>query len=89
MRQVAALVFAAAALAAVAAGCGGGNGTSSGLTTNAGGNKECGAGYVQAKLPWGVKCLVYGEDCKRGRDKAYRHYGFECDAEGRLRHAGG
>ena len=44
----------------------------------------CGAGYVNANLPWGHKCLRAGEFCKIG-NAAYRRYGFICPASGHLR----
>jgi len=46
--------------------------------------RTCGKGYVQANLPWGVKCLRAGEFCKVG-NPAYRKYGFVCPANGHLR----
>jgi hypothetical protein len=46
--------------------------------------KTCGAGYVQAHLSWGVKCLRAGEFCKVG-NREYIKYGFYCPATGHLR----
>jgi hypothetical protein len=87
MKKCGLLIF-VVALLALAAGCGGGG--DSGVSKNnaqaqfLGPGKTCGAGYVRAKVPWGVKCLVHGELCKRGRASAgYPRWGFKC-VKGRL-----
>ena len=84
-----ALLLVLAGLLALA-GCGGdGSGSGSGASDNnaragfTGPGKKCSAGYVRAKMPWGVKCLVNGELCKRARKSAYVRYGFKC-VSGRL-----
>jgi hypothetical protein len=73
---------------ALSAGCGGSAGNDqvrgdSVVTSNSSG-KQCAAGYVTAKLPWGTKCLVHGERCKSGKSKAYKRYGFTCTSQRRL-----
>lgn len=86
MRKCGLLLFVVASLALV--GCGGGDKTgksdnSAQVAQFAGAGKTCGAGYVRAKVPWGVKCLVNGELCKAGRKRAYVRWGFKC-INGRL-----
>jgi hypothetical protein len=44
---------------------------------------SCPAGYVEAQLSWGDKCLRSGEYCKVGNVQ-YRRYGFDCPASGHL-----
>jgi hypothetical protein len=48
--------------------------------------KTCSAGYVQANLSWGEKCLRAGEFCKVGNSE-YRRYGFACPTSGHLTRA--
>jgi hypothetical protein len=43
----------------------------------------CSAGYVEAHLSWGDKCLRAGEFCKVGNPE-YHAYGFDCPATGHL-----
>jgi hypothetical protein len=44
---------------------------------------SCPAGYVDAQLSWGEKCLREGEFCKIGNPE-YHAYGFDCPATGHL-----
>jgi hypothetical protein len=44
-----------------------------------GGAVTCSAGYVDARLSWGEKCLRIGEFCKVGNSE-YHQYGFDCPA---------
>ena len=83
MKKWAPLLAAAASLA-LAAGCGGGGGNGQVVVTSKSSGKQCDAGYVTAKLPWGTRCLVHGELCKSGKNKAYKRYGFTCTSERRL-----
>jgi hypothetical protein len=46
--------------------------------------KTCSAGYLLARLSWGVKCLRAGEFCKVG-NREYLRYGFVCPSTGHLR----
>ena len=50
-------------------------------------SKSCSAGYVYQVMPDGPKCLRSGEFCshKPGYATDYRHAGFVCDREGRLK----
>jgi hypothetical protein len=87
MRRYGLLAVTVAALALALAGCGGGASTEGGpktditIQTRSAGN--CDPGYVEATLPWGVKCLVHGELCKSGHDADYAKYDFKC-VDGRL-----
>src|SRR5690242_385102 len=48
---------------------------------------SCPAGFVQASLSWGDKCLHAVEFCKTSGAADYRRYGFRCQAA-RLSRAG-
>jgi hypothetical protein len=45
--------------------------------------RACPAGYLDAQLSWGEKCLRTGEYCKVGNIE-YHAYGFDCPASGLL-----
>jgi hypothetical protein len=62
--------------------CGAGQ-ASAAHTASVSAAKTCSAGYVQANLSWGEKCLRAGEFCKVG-NKEYPRYGFTCPASGHL-----
>jgi hypothetical protein len=79
VKRYAALLV-AIVVAWLAAGCGG----DGGIAKRSGGSQRCDAGYVDAELPWGFKCLVHGESCKQDQDEAYHRYGFHCHADRRL-----
>jgi hypothetical protein len=87
MKNCGLLLLVACTLALAA--CGGNGGGGAGADNNAqpsafaGPGKTCGAGYLRARMPWGVKCLVHGESCKAGRKRAYVRWGFRC-VNGRL-----
>lgn len=87
MKQHGALLVVATALALVAGqGCSAGGGDEpEALPPPAVAAGACEAGYVEADLPWGQKCLVYGELCKADQDAAYHEYGFHCHEDARLR----
>lgn len=86
MKQHGALLVVAAALALVAGqGCSAGGDEPETPTPPAVAAGACEAGYVEADLPWGQKCLVYGELCKQAEDAAYHEYGFHCHEDARLR----
>ena len=86
VKKLAALLLASASLGLAAAGCGGGgNDTASGTADMAAqGKKKCEAGYIDARLPWGRRCLVHGQYCRKSRDKAYHKFGFHCHTSARL-----
>jgi hypothetical protein len=48
--------------------------------------KTCSAGFVDANLSWGEKCLHAGEFCKIKGDTEYHRYTFHCHT-GRLSHS--
>jgi hypothetical protein len=83
-QHVALLVVAAALALVVGQGCSGG-GDEPEAPTPAAAAGACEAGYVEADLPWGQKCLVHGELCKQAEDAAYHDYGFHCHEDARLR----
>jgi hypothetical protein len=86
MKQQLALLVVAAALALVAGqGCTGGGDEPEAPTPPAVAAGACEAGYVEADLPWGQKCLVHGELCKQAEDAAYHEYDFHCHEDARLR----
>jgi hypothetical protein len=68
----------------MAATVAGGFASPSGAATHpASASKDCPAGYVDAMLSWGEKCLHAGQFCKVGNSE-YRAFGFECPVDGRL-----
>ena len=77
MRSRVVLLAVVAALAAVAGG------TSSAAGVPAAAARSCSAGYVRARLSWGVKCLRAGQFCKVKGDRQYHRYRFHCH-DGRL-----
>jgi hypothetical protein len=86
MRRVllrSALLFTALTLLMAATVAGGLASPLSAATHPASASKNCSAGYVDAMLSWGEKCLHAGQFCKIGNIE-YRAYGFNCPADGRL-----
>lgn len=47
------------------------------------GVSHCSAGYTNANLPWGHRCLRAGQFCKLSGDRHYHRYRFHCHASSR------